>query len=200
LLFTGVKETVTKYLLQLEEGFKIVWKMVDVLIEEYQVEIGEQRKMLEEEIGKKLVEKENTMKMQQQIKLEEDRKKFKKEMHAKVTDLKKRMQEAKKKKQEKQGLNKKFPFTLTEAQQSQVDKTDKKFNKKIMKAKETYKKKLKVLKENNEPDMELQSQYLIEDKEWKFCKYRRRFNKELRKLVKEWKKKCKVGVASPTEQ
>ena len=38
--------------------------------------------------------------------------------------------------------------------------------------KETHKKKYEILKEKNEPDMELQSQYLIEDKEWKFCKYR----------------------------
>jgi len=66
--------------------------------------------------------------------------------------------------------------------------------------KETNKKKLKVLKEKNEPDMELQSQYLIEDKEWKFCKYGRRFNKELCKLVEVWRKKHKVEVTSPTEQ
>ena len=63
--------------------------------------------------------------------------------------------------------------------------------------KETHKKKYEILKEKNEPDMELQSQYLIDDKEWKFIKYRRRFNKKLRKLVKEWRKK---RVASPTEQ
>ena len=65
---------------------------------------------------------------------------------------------------------------------------------------ETNKKKLKVLKEKNELDMELQSQYLIEDKDWKFCKYGRQFNKELRKLVKVWRKKRKVEVASLTEQ
>lgn len=135
MLFTGVKETVTKHLVELEEGFKIVWKKVDVLTDEHQVEMEEQRKMLEEEFERKLVEKENAMKMEQQIKLEEDRKKFKKEMRAELTKLRRRM-EAKKTKQEIQGLNKHFPFTLTEAQQSRVDEKDKKFNKKITKAKE----------------------------------------------------------------
>ena len=187
--------------MKLDEGCKIIWQMVDSLEEDHQVNMMEERKMFKEELRRKLVEQENIMKIQQQIKSEEERKKFEEELHVKLADLRRSLKVvAKKEKREIQGLSKHFTFTLTEAQQIQVDELNKKLNEKIMEAEETYMKKFEVLKEKKRADLKLHSQYLIEDKEWKFNKIRRRFNKKLRKLVKDWRKKCNGEVASPDDQ
>ena len=199
MFFAEFKETVIKHLVKLDEGCKIIWKMADRLKEDHQINMMEQRKMFEEELRRKLVEKENTMKIQQQIKSEEERKKFEEELHIKLADLRRRVK-AKKGKREIQGLSKHFTFTLTEAQQNQVDELNKKFNEKIVEAEETYMKKFEVLKDKKKADLKLQCQYLIEDKEWKFNKIRRRFNKEMRKLVKDWRKKCNGEVTFPADQ
>ena len=202
LLFSEFQEAVIKHLVELDENCKIIWRMVDILEEDHQVSMMEQRRMLEEELRRKLMEKENKiMKIQQQIKSDENRKKFEEELHAKLADLRRTVHMgAKKNRQEIQGLSKHYTFTLTEAQQNQVDEIDKKFNEKIMEAEEVYMKKLEVMKEKKKADLKLHSQYLIEDKEWKFSKIRRRFNKKLRKLMKEWRKKCIGEVASQSRR